>query len=80
MRVNGEEQAVILASVPEPLEGRHRGERIMPSPPYSVGHGQALDTEVAALFPSVVVENAVAVVFDYVVVKLLAGKAADRIQ
>ena len=35
--VDGEEQAVILAGVPEPLEGRHGGERILPSPPYSVG-------------------------------------------
>ena len=43
-------------------------------------HGQALDTEAAALFPSVVVKNAVAVVVDYIVIELLAGKAANSVQ
>ena len=80
MRVDGEEQAVILASVPEPLEGGHRGEWIHAEPAIFGGDGQALDTETAAFFPGVVVKHAVAVVFDYVVVELLAGKAADRVQ
>src|SRR5207244_11807730 len=80
MRVDGEGQAVILAGVPEPLEGRYRGEWIHAEPAVFGGDGQALDTEATALFPSVVVENAVAVVFDYVIVELLAGEAADRVQ
>ena len=80
MRVDGEEQAVILASVPQSLESGHGGERIHSKAAIFRGDGQALDTEIAAFFPSIVVKDAVAVVFDYVVIELLAGKPADRIQ
>ncbi len=80
MRVNGKEQPVILAGVPETLEGRHGGEWIHAEPAVFGGDGQALDAEATALFPSVVVEDAVTVVFDYVVAQLLAGEASDRVQ
>jgi len=39
-----------------------------------------LNTEATALFPSVVVKNAVAVVVDYIVLELLAGEAANGVQ
>ena len=71
---------VILAGVPETLEGRYGGEWIHAEPAVFGGDGQALDAEATALFPSVVVEDAVTVVLDYVVAQLLAGEAADRVQ
>jgi hypothetical protein len=52
----------------------------MPSPPYSVGTGKPWIPKLPHFFPGVVVKHAVAVVCDYIVVELLAGKAADRIQ
>ena len=62
MRVDGEEQAVILAGVPETLEGCHRGEWIRAEPAVFGRDEQALDAEIAAFFPGFVVENAVAIV------------------
>ena len=64
----------------EPLEGRHRREWIHAEPAIFGRHWQTLNTEATALFPSVVVKNAVAVVFDDIVIELLGGKAADSVQ
>ena len=80
MRVDGEEQAVILAGVPESFEGCHGSEWISAEPAVVGRDEQALDAEIAAFFPGLVVENALAIVLDYTVVELLAGKAADRVQ
>ena len=80
MCIDREEQAIVFASVPEPLERRHRRERIHAEPAILGRHRQALNTEATALFPSVVVKNAVAVVVDYIVLELLAGEAANGVQ
>jgi len=64
----------------EPLEDGHGGEWIHAEPAVLGRNGQTLDAEPTALFPGVVVENPVAVVLDHVVIELLAGETADRVQ
>ena len=78
--VDGEEQAVIFAGIPEALEGCHGSEWISAEPAVVGRDEQALDAEIAAFFPGLMVENAVAIVLDHVVVKLLACKTADCVQ
>src|SRR5436190_465606 len=78
--VDREEQAVVLAGVPESLEGCHGSEWILAEPAVLGGDEQALNAEVPAFFPGLVVENALAIVLDHVIVKLLASKTADRVQ
>jgi hypothetical protein len=80
VRVNGEQQPVVPAAVRETFEGGHGGEWIHAKPAVLGRDEQALDSEGATLFPSVMVENAIAVVFDHVVVELLAGETADCVQ
>ncbi len=80
MSVDREKQAVILAAVAKPLERRHSRKRILSKPAELFGDRQPLDAEGSAFFPSLVIENGVAIVFDHVVIELLAGKAVDRAQ
>src|SRR6266487_1078222 len=55
---------VARLNVSEPLEGCHRREWVSAEPPVLGGDEQALDAEITAFFPSLVVENTLAIVLD----------------
>ena len=79
MGVDREEKAVVPACVSEPLKSCHSSEWISAKAAVVSGYEQALNAEVTAFFPSLVVENPLAIVLDHIVVKLLAGKTTDSI-
>ena len=78
--VDREEQAVVLAAITEPLERRHGRKRILGEAAVFLGDEQALNAKTTTLFPGIVIENGVAVVFDHVVVELFFGEAIDRVE
>src|SRR5262245_14946495 len=78
--VNGKEKAVVFACVTEALERGDCRKRILPEAAVIGRHGQALDAKFAALLPGIVIENRLPVVFDHIIVQLLAAEAADRIK
>ena len=69
-----------LQAVPEAFKGRHCREWMHAKTAILGRDEQPLDSEGTTFFPGVAVENAVAVVLNHVVVKLLAGETADRVQ
>ena len=78
--VEGEQQAVVAASVAQALQRADRRERIAAEAAVLDRHRQALDALGPAFGPSLAVEHAASVVLDEIVVQLGRGETLERVK
>jgi hypothetical protein len=80
MSVDGKKQAIILAGITKAFQSSNGCKRILPKPAVLRWNHKSLNSKLSALLPGVVVKDGVPIVFDNIVIQLLAAKSTDRVE